>query len=177
MSTQYKPLKAILMAGALLVFAPALIAASGGPAGEIALLAKPDATPSYSVQVRNIAGLGDILVGEDRMTLYVFLKDSIGVSTCTGACATLWPPEQINIGITPSVGPGVTAKVGVLVVSDETAMLTINGMPVYNYSLDKLPGDVLGQGFKGNWYVLSSSGALIKVASGLMGPGAETPVP
>jgi predicted lipoprotein with Yx(FWY)xxD motif len=177
MSAQYKPIKAILMAGALLVFAPALIAASSGPAGEVALPTKLDAAPSYSVQVRYIPGLGNILVGEDGMTLYAFLKDSPGVSTCTGACATLWPPEQIDVGLTPTVDPGVTAKVDFIVLSDETAMLTVNGMPVYNYSLDKLPGDVLGQGFKGNWYVLSSSGALIKASIGLMGPGAETPVP
>ncbi len=177
MFAQYKPIKAFFMAGALLVFAPAIIAASGGPAGEDALHASAVAAPSYSVQVRYIPALGNILVGEDGMTLYVFMKDSPGVSTCTGACATLWPPEQISIGSIPTVDPGVTAKVDFLVVSDETAMITINGMPVYNYSLDKLPGDVLGQGFKGNWYVMSPSGALIKESAGVIGPGAETPTP
>jgi predicted lipoprotein with Yx(FWY)xxD motif len=177
MSKLHTSLKALLLAGVSLLIFPLLIAASGGPAGEIALPARLAAAPSYSVQLRFIPGLGNILVGEDGMTLYAFLKDSPGVSTCSGACATLWPPEQIDIGLAPTVAPEVTAKVEVLVMSDETAMLTVNGMPVYNYSLDKVPGAVLGQGFKGNWYVLSSSGALIKVSFGLMGPGAETPVP
>jgi predicted lipoprotein with Yx(FWY)xxD motif len=180
MSNFYKPLKAFLVAAALLVLLPAHASALSGPGAETALIAAP-ATPAansgFDVQVRYVAGLGNILVGDDGMTLYVFLKDSPGVSMCTGACATLWPGEALNLGDIPVAGPGVTAKVDALVVSDETALLTINGLPVYNYSLDKTPGDVLGQGFKGVWYVLDPSGALIKLTPGSMAPGAETPTP
>jgi len=177
MSKLLKPIKAILTAGAFALLLPATAGALSGPAAGAALPVKADAAPSYSVQVRYISGLGNILVGEDGMTLYVFMKDSVGVSTCTGACATLWPPEQINLGVMPTTGPGVTAKVDFLVVSDETAMITVNGLPVYNYSLDKVPGDLLGQGFKGNWYILDASGALIKLSPVIPGPEPGTPVP
>ena len=35
---------------------------------------------------------GKVLVNEKGMTLYVFDKDSVGKSACSGTCAENWPP-------------------------------------------------------------------------------------
>jgi predicted lipoprotein with Yx(FWY)xxD motif len=161
MSQSSRMIKSILLGSAFLLILSACATATPVPPTAVpAATAGP--TIKYDVQVINIAGLGNILVGDDGMTLYVFTKDTPGVSTCTGACAQLWPPETIEPGQTPTVGPGVNATVGSLILSDGIAQITINNMPVYNYAPDKKPGDVLGQGFKGVWYVLDPTGAMVK---------------
>src|ERR687893_40977 len=48
--------------------------------------------------------LGDVLVNEDQMTLYLFEQDTGEESTCTGACADTWPALEAE---DPSAGDGV----------------------------------------------------------------------
>jgi len=40
--------------------------------------------------------------------------------------------------------------------------VTYNGHPLYVYAYDKKPGDLNGQGFINDWYVVSPSGTPIK---------------
>ncbi|MCX7348449.1 MAG: hypothetical protein NTZ54_02660 [Alphaproteobacteria bacterium] len=43
------------------------------------------------------AGLAaGMLTDAKGMTLYVFDKDTKGISSCYGACATMWPPYLVN---------------------------------------------------------------------------------
>jgi predicted lipoprotein with Yx(FWY)xxD motif len=175
MSQAKKIFKALLMAGVFAAILPAGAFAAGRPAPIILPSASAVSGSGYSVQAANVPGLGNILVGEDGMTLYVFKKDSPGVNTCSGACAALWPAEVIEPRITVpvSAGPNVTAKVGFLFLSESAVQLTVNGMPVYNFSGDQKPGDVMGQGYKGLWYVIEPNGTLIEttpVASGTQAP-------
>jgi predicted lipoprotein with Yx(FWY)xxD motif len=156
--------KVFLSVAALLLIPSATALAMAGPAGAVFGAAGPSSA-GLDIQVRNIPGLGDILVGSDGMALYVFTKDPPGVNVCTGACASLWPAEQLEPGQAPSVASGVTASVGSIVLSDVSSQITVNDMPVFNYSNDKLPGDVNGQGFKGLWYVLDPAGKLIKTSA------------
>jgi predicted lipoprotein with Yx(FWY)xxD motif len=156
--------RVFLSVAALLLIPSATALAMSGPAGAVFGAASP-ASAGQVVQVRNIPGLGNVLVGSDGMTLYVFTKDPPGANVCTGACASLWPAEQLEPGQVPSAGSGVTAAVGSIILADESSQITINNMPVFNYSKDLKPGDVLGQGFKGFWYVLDPSGKLIKTSA------------
>ena len=51
------------------------------------------------------AKLGDIIVGEDGMTLYTFTPDTApNKSTCNGECATNWPPFVVDEGDTAPAG-------------------------------------------------------------------------
>ena len=116
-----------------------------------------------TVDVRS-TGLGKILVDSKGMTLYLFEKDTGSKSTCSGACASAWPPFTTNGQ--PQAGTGATASmIGTTKRSDGTTEVTYNGHPLYYYAGDQQPGDTNGQNldqFGAEWYVLSPAGKTIK---------------
>ena len=121
------------------------------------------ASEAANVIVTHDAMLGDILTDSDGMTLYVFTKDTPEESTCTDTCAENWPPLTIGDEATPTAGEGVTAKLGMIVRSDDgMAQITVNGMPVYYYAKDMAVGDTAGQGVNSAWYVLDPAGNMIQ---------------
>jgi predicted lipoprotein with Yx(FWY)xxD motif len=111
--------------------------------------------------------LGNILVDAQGRTLYLFKKDTGTTSTCTGACATFWPP-LIAKGA-PTTGSGAVASlVGTSKRSDGASQVTYNGHPVYLYTGDQKAGDTTGQGivaFGATWYVVSPSGTQVTASS------------
>ncbi len=118
------------------------------------------ATPSAStapavvmVDTASAAKFGTILVGPNGMSLYVFAKDSPGTSTCTGGCATAWPPLLIADGGTTVAGSGVGGVLSIIDRPDGTYQVAYNGMPLYYWQNDKQPGDVTGDGVGGVWSV------------------------
>jgi predicted lipoprotein with Yx(FWY)xxD motif len=125
-------------------------AAAGTPAATSA----PAPTPAASVtlMVANNATLGKILTDGNGMTLYIFKKDTQGVSNCNGQCLVIWPPLSIVSGVLPTAVTGVTGMISTITRSDGSIQVTYNGMPLYYYSGDKQPGDINGQGIAGNWF-------------------------
>jgi predicted lipoprotein with Yx(FWY)xxD motif len=93
--------------------------------------------------------LGPVLVGPNGLTLYIHAGDSATSSTCTGTCATAWPPLVVASGQTASLASGVTGTLGTLTRADGTAQVTFNGMPLYGWKGDKAPGDTTGQNVAG----------------------------
>jgi predicted lipoprotein with Yx(FWY)xxD motif len=114
---------------------------------------------SATVGITN-ENLGNILVDSHGRTLYLFQRDTGTKSTCTGACATEWPPLRVTAK--PTVGGGATASiVATSARSDGKPQVTYNGHPLYLFAGDQKPGDTNGQGvnaFGGLWYALSSAG-------------------
>lgn len=108
--------------------------------------------------------LGKIIVDGKGMTAYLFDKDTpdSGSSACTGQCSTLWPAITSKSD-TPRVS-GITGKVGTITGVDGGRQVTVNGRPIYTYTMDTAAGNVNGQGVGGIWYVLSPAGAEIKSA-------------
>ena len=88
------------------------------------------------------------------MTLYTFKNDGPDTTTCTGDCATLWPPLTIGFNVTPSAAPGITGNLGVLERDDGKYQVTFNDAPLYRYSKDGKPGDTNGNGLNGLWSVV-----------------------
>jgi predicted lipoprotein with Yx(FWY)xxD motif len=112
--------------------------------------------------------LGEILVGENGMTLYGFTMDTAGTSTCTGTCAEAWPPVLVDPDWT--VGPGLDTGIFSTIPRDDgTEQLVAGQWPLYYYSGDSAPGDVNGQGAGEVWYVVGTDATLIKDAA----PAAE----
>ena len=72
----------------------------------------------YLVETSDNPTLGTILVNGQGMTLYTFKKDTGGVSSCNGGCASLWPPLTVAKGATPTAAQGITGKLGVITRSD-----------------------------------------------------------
>lgn len=109
--------------------------------------------PAPTVQVRKDATHGDILVGADGMTLYIFGRDEENVSNCSGPCAINWPPVIVSYG-EPSAGAGVGGKLGLITRDDGAQQVTYNGLPLYGWINDQKPGDTTGHGVGGNWFVV-----------------------
>jgi predicted lipoprotein with Yx(FWY)xxD motif len=95
------------------------------------------------------AGSGPILTGASGLTLYTHTGDSATVSTCTGGCATAWPPLTVTSGGQPTAASGVTGTLGTLKRDDGSMQVTYNGLPLYFWMTDKKPGDVTGDGVNG----------------------------
>ena len=85
-----------------------------------------------------------VLTGPTGMTLYTHAGDSATSSTCTGACATAWPP--LTATGQPMAGTGLTGKLGTLTRADGTTQVTYAGLPLYYWQGDKKAGDVTGDG-------------------------------
>jgi predicted lipoprotein with Yx(FWY)xxD motif len=104
--------------------------------------------------------LGKYLVDSQGRTLYLFEKDTGTMSTCSGACASAWPPS--TTGGHPEAGTGLkAAQLGTTARSDGGRQLTYDGHPLYRYAGDQAPGDTNGQDltqFGGGWYVVSPAG-------------------
>jgi predicted lipoprotein with Yx(FWY)xxD motif len=100
---------------------------------------------------------GTILADARGRTLYMFDPDKQGASTCYGQCAAAWPP--VTTADKPIAGVGVDdALFSTVKRKDGTTQVTYNKWPLYYFTPDKKPGDVLGQGVKKVWWVLDAKG-------------------
>jgi predicted lipoprotein with Yx(FWY)xxD motif len=106
-----------------------------------------------------------ILVDQNGRTLYHITTDKGGNITCSGACATIWPPLVVPKGTKPTAGPGITkSKLGTVERPDGRIQVTYAGLTLYRYSGDSKAGQAKGEGFEKLWYVSDSSGKLVKKA-------------
>jgi predicted lipoprotein with Yx(FWY)xxD motif len=122
--------------------------ASGGGAAVIAVATNPK--------------LGKILVDSKGDTVYYFEKDKQNgnASTCSGACAAVWPPVTTSGAPTGQKG-AAASKLGTIKRSDGSTEVTYNGWPLYTYAGDKKPGDANGNDLKqfgATWYALTPAG-------------------
>jgi predicted lipoprotein with Yx(FWY)xxD motif len=118
-----------------------------------------------TVRTANASSLGTIVVGPTGRTVYRFLDDHGKHITCTGACAKQWPPLLVAKSAKPTAGAGITAsKLGTITRPDGTVQVTYNGYPLYLFAGDSKTGQANGQGLEKLWYVLSPSGAVVKLS-------------
>lgn len=103
--------------------------------------------------------LGDILVGPDGGSLYVFTADSEGASACTGSCADSWPPLSADVGLASDLDQSIFTSI---TRDDGTDQLAVNGMPLYYYAADSGPGDTSGYGLNDAWFVVDPFGTKIQ---------------
>jgi predicted lipoprotein with Yx(FWY)xxD motif len=104
--------------------------------------------------------IGTFLVDGHGRTLYLFQKDKTARSTCSGACATDWPP-LLTTGKATASGSVRKALLGTSKRSDGKTQVTYNGHPLYTYSGDQKAGDTNGQGisaYGARWYAVTASG-------------------
>lgn len=115
-----------------------------------------------TVAVRSHAELGDILVGPDGLTLYMFDQDTEGEprSSCSGGCADAWPP--LTVEGTPDASEDVTASLETFERDDGSTQIMAGGWPLYYYASDSSPGDTEGQGINDIWWVLDPTGEPIR---------------
>ena len=158
--------------GSIAAAAALLIAGCGGGGNNNSnsSASAPAKSPSGTALVNsaNTASLGDIVVGPNGRTLYLFKKDTGPNSTCSGACAAQWPPLTAKGAVTSSGGVSMSALKTVRR-SDGTMQVTLDGHPLYYYAGDAAPGQANGQGlntYGATWWALSPSGKEITVGGG-----------
>jgi predicted lipoprotein with Yx(FWY)xxD motif len=101
-------------------------------------------------------GTQRILVDSNGMTLYVYDKDASGKSSCTGQCATAWPPLMATGSET--YGTGLTASMFSTITRDDgSKQLAVNGKPLYTWQGDTKPGDTTGQDVN-SFYTVGANG-------------------
>ena len=135
----------------------------GGAYGGGGASTKPaSSTGSGVVSVDDNAKLGKIIVDSQGNTLYYFKKDTQNgdASTCSGACAQVWPPYTASGS--PKAQNGASASMlATIKRSDGGSQVTYNGWPLYTYVGDKAPGDTNGndlEQFGDEWYALTPQG-------------------
>jgi predicted lipoprotein with Yx(FWY)xxD motif len=164
-----------LTGGAIVAVAALALAACGSSGGSSTASPQPAKTSMGTPATVGVAStaLGNVLVDTQGRTLYLFQKDSGTTSTCTGSCATFWPP--LFAPGAPTGGTGANASlIGTTKRQDGKSQVTYNGHPVYLYTGDHKPGNTNGEGvvaFGAGWFALSPSGSQVSVSSTTAGGG------
>jgi len=168
-----------LLAVALLAVLGFVAAGCGGSSASSApkngVAGAQHSTSSVAVKTRKISGLGTVLVNPAGRTLYVFMKDQHSRVTCTGSCASFWPPLKWKGSSKPTAGG--TAKTSLLGTDKNPSggkVVTYNHWPLYTYSGDSAAGQAKGWNLNlngGKWYVISPAGKVVKQKTSSGGGG------
>ncbi len=118
-----------------------------------------------TVERAELGPLGTVLVTNKGFALYMFPPDAARHVTCTGGCASAWPPLTLHAGETAAAGAGVRADLlGTMPGPGGGRVVTYHGWPLYTYLGDASPGHAAGQGKDddgGSWYVMRPSGQIV----------------
>ncbi|MFY9669551.1 MAG: hypothetical protein WAK83_17915 [Trebonia sp.] len=165
--------RARLAAGAGSAFGVALLVAacSTGSSGTAAAGSSSPAGASSSSAAAGGSGstvittvsssAGTFLANSSGHAVYLWTKDSNGMSACSGACAGAWPPVTTTGTVTAS-GEAKSSDLSTITRSDGTKQVTYDGHPLYFFSGDSGPGMASGQGndgFGAKWWLVSPSGS------------------
>jgi predicted lipoprotein with Yx(FWY)xxD motif len=114
-----------------------------------AALASPAFAAEYlggAVKSTDIGGKM-VLTDANDMTLYIFDKDTAGVTNCYETCAEKWPPLFADASATAEGDFTLVDR------TDGTKMWAYKSMPLYYWVEDMAPGDVKGDGVGGVWHL------------------------
>jgi len=125
--------------------------------------AAASAAPSHhakgTVHVAKLS-VGSALVDKAGRTLYVFSPDAHKAPTCTGTCASYWPPLLVRHKPVP--GTGVRKSLlGTVRTANGKLQVTYHHWPLYTFAEDTARGQASGQGleqFGGKWSTIARSG-------------------
>jgi predicted lipoprotein with Yx(FWY)xxD motif len=146
--------------------------AATGPAGS------DSPSAGVTISTADVSGIGTVLVNGEGRTLYLLSSEAGGKLTCTddNGCTKVWPDTELPSGVTQATaGSGVQASLlGTVKSADGNLYVTYGGYPVYEFSGDKGPGTVNGQGitsFGGTWSAMTPAG------TAAANPGAGITIP
>jgi predicted lipoprotein with Yx(FWY)xxD motif len=124
---------ALLVGAAAVALSMSAVGASAAAAAPVR--SAPHAAPIV-VKVGHRTGVGRILVTEHTgATLYIDTNDGPNMPTCTGECASVWPPFVLPKGDTKAVGgPGVSG-LGTVKTSGGL-QVTYHKKPLYKFTGD-----------------------------------------
>ncbi len=106
------------------------------------------------ISVGSTDELGEFLIGENGLTLYMFTRDPLDESVCFDSCAERWPPLLVESADDVTVADGILGEFGAVPYTEDTMIATYNGLPLYYWQRDEAPGDTLGQAVGDVWWVI-----------------------
>ena len=142
-------------AGAALAVA-ALAVGAALPVGSAS--ASTARSTTVAVTKTSRGSLGTVLVTGSGATLYRYTPDRPNTPTCTGACASAWPPLLLPKGVTTVHGGAGLTGLGSVRLADGRRQVTYQRTPLYTYAGDS-GTSANGQGVEGIWFVVHPTGA------------------
>ena len=170
----------IPVASALLATACSSAAASSpasSPSSAPAAGSSASASTTGTVITTQAGSAGAFLTAGSGRAVYLWAKDGMNMSACSGACAAAWPPVAVSLPVA-GTGGAKASDLGTITRSDGTKQVTYDGHPLYYFVGDSAAGQANGQGsdnFGAKWWLVASSGAKI-TASGTAA-AANAPAP
>jgi predicted lipoprotein with Yx(FWY)xxD motif/uncharacterized cupredoxin-like copper-binding protein len=151
-----KRLATLLFALLLSALPVAVAAQDATPAGSPEAIGSPEAVggSQATIFVRESGTLGRYFSTPEGRTLYVTDGDTVAnESSCVGDCAIAWIPFSASEPL--SLPAGVPGELTLFEREDGIMQVAYNGMPLYTYNVDENPGDILGDGVGGIWWLAS----------------------
>jgi predicted lipoprotein with Yx(FWY)xxD motif len=177
-------LKIGLPLAAFAVLAAACSNGSSGSSGAASTPASPASSAagasstSSTVDVHTKNGTS-VLTDSTGRALYLFGSDTSTKSTCSGACATAWPP--LTAKGAPTAGPGAkAADLATITRPGGTKQVTYAGHPLYYFAGDNAAGQTNGEAstaFGAPWYLLAPSGQQITSLTPTSAQSSTPPTP
>lgn len=100
--------------------------------------------------------LGEFMIGEGDMTLYIFTRDPLGETVCYEQCAVNWPPLMVESADDITYDESIPGEFGTVERTDsEMLQVTYNGLPLYYFINDFEAGEANGQAVGNVWWVVA----------------------
>ena len=170
----------IPLASALLATAcsSAATASSSSPSSAPAAGSSASASTTGTVISTQAGSAGTFLTDGGR-AVYLWAKDGMNMSACTGACASAWPAVPAT-GTLTATGGAQASDLGTITRSDGTKQVTYDGHALYFFAGDSAAGQTTGQGsdsFGAKWWLVAPSGAQITGTDTAAAAAAPAPAP
>lgn len=182
--TSHRLPKALLSVAAMAFLASGCGSSSGSTASATAAVQAPAIVAASSSAGQAAAGavtvttktgpLGTYLVDGAGRTLYLWVADTGSTSTCSGQCASAWPPVT---GTATAAGSVTATSLSSSARSDGSKQVTYDGHPLYYFVGDKAAGATAGQGsdgFGAKWWLVGVDGKAITAAATSAAPTSAT---
>jgi predicted lipoprotein with Yx(FWY)xxD motif len=162
------PVLAALAAALLAGLVTAACSSGGSSSSTPAATSTPTGSAAALVITTKSGSAGSFLTNGSGRAVYMWAKDGMDKSECSGACASAWPPVPASGTVTAS-GGAVAKDLGSITRSDGSKQVTYDGRPLYYFAGDSGPGTANGQGsdsFGAKWWLIAPSGAIITAVPG-----------
>ena len=130
----------------------------------------PSMAQDSVVSIGSNEELGEFLTAANGMTLYTFANDEPNVSNCIDGCLEAWPAFTVE-STAFEVADNIPGTISFIQRPDNNEFqVTYDGMPLYFFGQDLVPGDTNGQGAGDVWFVVSiaptpTSNAILSIAA------------
>jgi predicted lipoprotein with Yx(FWY)xxD motif len=145
-------------------------AASASPSGAGA--AGTSSAAAATTIMTGSGSAGTFLVDGTGRAVYLWMADSTGKSTCSGACAAAWPPVPATGQVTAS-GGAQASDLSTITRSDGSKQAAYDGHALYYFVDDKSAGQTNGQGsdsFGAKWWLVTPAGSAITASTSATKP-------